>query len=106
MHERFEAALARGDPVVLDSTGMSARFRAILLAHRPSLRHIHLRLLSVERFEQRERQRSDRPDGPMPRLAFYRSCAVEFHDAPDLVLTTDGLTPDEVYLMVAKRMLY
>lgn len=104
LHQRFEAALARGEPVVLDSTGMSDRFRAIVRAHRASIHHVHLRLDSVERFEERERTRSDRSDSPMPRAAFYRSCRVQFHDPPDLTIATDTLTPDNVYDLVRKTL--
>jgi hypothetical protein len=59
----------------------------------------------VERFEERERAR-DRTADPMPRAAFLRSCRVQFHDPPDFVLSTDTLTPDQVYLMIATNVLY
>lgn len=97
LHRRFEQALTGGCSVVLDSSGMSPRFRALLRAHRAQLVHVHLLLRSAERFEQREAHREDRPAGALPRAAFHRSCAVEFHDAPDVVIATDDLTPDQVY---------
>jgi predicted kinase len=104
MHERLEAALARREPVVLDSTGMSDRFRAIVRAHRASLCHIHLQLYDAARFEERERTRSDRPERPLSRATFYRSCRVQFHDPPDVTIVTDTLTPDEVYELVRKTL--
>lgn len=100
LHRRFERARSQGRAVVLDSTGMSPRFRALLRAHREDLMHVHLLLRSAERFEQREAGRADRPAGPLPRAAFHRSSAVEFHDAPDIVIATDDLTPDQVYFEV------
>lgn len=101
LHRRFERALAERRNVVLDSTGMSPRFRALLRAHRAEIVHVHLLLLSRKRFEERERHRTDRPAGALPFAAFHRSTCVEFHDAPDIVLETDDLTPDAVYERVA-----
>lgn len=100
LHRRFEQARSEGRGVVLDSSGMSPRFRALLRAHRHELVHVHLLLASTERFEQREAQRTDRPAGALPRAAFHRSRAVEFHDAPDVIIATDELTAGEVYAQV------
>ncbi|HET9095057.1 MAG TPA: AAA family ATPase [Candidatus Baltobacteraceae bacterium] len=97
LHRRFERALDEGRSVVLDSTGMSPRFRALLRAHRERIVHVHLLLSSPECFEEREAGRADRPAGALSRAAFFQSRTVEFHDAPDLVVATDGLTPQQVY---------
>jgi predicted kinase len=97
LHRRFERALEQQHSVVLDSTGMSPRFRAMLRAHRENLVHIHLVLNDRRRFEERERQRTDRAGEVLPFAAFERSRRVEFHDAPDLVLATDEFTPEQVH---------
>ena len=103
MNEWLEAAFAHGEPVVLDSTGMSPRFRAILRMHRASLYHIHLHLENLERFVERERTRSDRPGRKrMAREAFFQSRRVVFYDPPDLTIATDALTPGQVYELAAK----
>lgn len=101
LRRRFERALAEGSDVVLDSTGMSPRFRALLRAHRAEIVHVHLLLQGDDRFEQRERHRADRPAGPLPRAAFHRSKHIEFHDPPDIVVATDDLTPEQVYEKIA-----
>jgi predicted kinase len=97
MRQRFERALADRTPVVLDSTGMSPRFRAMLHAHRAELYHVHLRLERTERFEERERRRTDRADRCVPRLAFLHSCRVQFQEPPDRIIATDDLTAQEVF---------
>lgn len=104
LHRRFERALAERRSVVLDSTGMSPRFRALLRAHRGEIVHVHLVLRSPERFEERELRRDDRPQGPLTRAAFLRSRGVEFHDAPDVVVATDDLTPEQVYWEVGAAL--
>lgn len=104
LHRRFEIARHAGGDVILDSTGMSPRFRALLRAHRHELRHIHLLLRDPRCFEARERQRTDREAGPLPYAAFRRSLRVEFHDAPDLVLATDDLDADAVYRIVGRYL--
>ncbi len=100
LHHRFERALAERRSIVLDSTGMSPRFRALLRAHRGEIVHVHLVLASVRHFEQRERGRTDRPAGALPAAAFHRSRGVQFDQPPDLVIETDELTPDETYWKV------
>lgn len=100
LHRRFERALDERRSIVLDSTGMSPRFRALLRAHREEIVHVHLLLQSVACFEQRETQRADRPAGALPRAAFHRSAGIEFHDEPDLVVATDELTAEQVYGVV------
>lgn len=97
LHRRFERALGDRQSVVLDSTGMSPRFRALLRAHRADVVHVHLLLRDPKRFEERERERNDRPAGPLAFAAFHRSAAVQFHEPPDLVVATDDLTPEQVY---------
>jgi len=97
LHRRFERAIAQGRGVVLDSTGMSPRFRALLRAHRERIVHVHLLLGDPRRFEERELQRTDRIAGALPFAAFARSCNVEFHEPADVVLQTDELTADEAY---------
>jgi predicted kinase len=101
LHRRYERALDQGRSIVLDSTGMSPRFRALLRAHRREIVHVHLVLQGVQRFEERESRRTDRPAGALPRAAFFRSLHVEFHEPPDIIVVTDDLTPDEVYCDVA-----
>ena len=101
LHRRFEHAIAQGRSVVLDSTGMSPRFRALLRAHRIRIVHVHLLLGDPRRFEERELQRTDRVAGALPFTAFARSCNVEFHDPPDVVAQTDELTADETYREVS-----
>ncbi|HKU66480.1 MAG TPA: AAA family ATPase [Candidatus Baltobacteraceae bacterium] len=100
LHRRFERALDERRSVVLDSTGMSPRFRALLRSRREKIVHVHLLLRSPQRFEQRERERTDRPAGAVPAAAFHRSRSVEFHDPPDVLVETDDLTAAEVYVLV------
>ena len=104
LHRRFETALEEGRAVVLDSTGMSPRFRALLRAHRNALVHVHLLLLDPGCFEARERQRSDREEGPLPYAAFRRSQRVAFHDPPDLVVATDHLDADALHRFVGRYL--
>lgn len=111
LHRRFECALAQGRSVVLDSTGMSARFRSLLRAHRAEIVHVHLLLRDPARFEQREAQRTDRPAGALPRTAFLQSGNVWFPDPPDATIETDHLSAEEVYkalvgLNFVRLMLY
>jgi predicted kinase len=101
MHEQFEMALAQGAAVVLDSTGMSPRFRALLRAHRMQLLHVHLLLHDPQRFEEREHARTDRQEAPVARAAFHRSRRIEFHDPPDLTIATDELDVQQVYDIVS-----
>lgn len=82
---------------MLDSTGMSPRFRALLRAHREDIVHIHLVLRNQQRFEERERARTDRSRGFVPAAAFHRSRDVDFPEAADVVVQTDELTPEQVY---------
>jgi predicted kinase len=100
MRQRLEVALARGHRIVLDSTGMSPRFRAMLHAYRQTFFHVHLRLESAECFEERERSRTDRPTAPVPRSAFHRSNRLEFYEPPDMTIATDRVTPEQVYEQV------
>lgn len=97
LHRRFEQALREGRDVILDSTGMSPRFRALLRAHRSSLVHLHLVLNDPRTFAERERGRSDREDGPLTYAAFRRSQRVEFHETPDLIVATDRLDADALH---------
>ena len=101
LHRRFERAVAQGRSIVLDSTGMSPRFRALLRAHREHIIHVHLLLSDPMRFQERESQRTDRIAGPLPVAAFARSRGVEFHDPADVVAQTDELTADETYREVS-----
>jgi shikimate kinase len=102
MRDRFLLALAGGDTVVLDSTGMSGRFRALLHAHRAEIAHVHLTLDDAKRFDERERQRTDRASGPLPFAAFKHSQRIVFYDPPDLVIATDEISAEEVYLQVCQ----
>lgn len=95
MAEQLEAALAQGASIVLDSSGMSPRFRSILRAQGSDFIHVHLQLDDPRVFEEREQQRADRR--ALPRAAFNRSRSTEFTRAPDLVIATDALHPDQVY---------
>jgi hypothetical protein len=101
MRERFVLAKLEGKPVVLDSTGMSVRFRALLHAYRSQLLHVHLTLRDPKRFEERERTRTDRQGEPLPREAFDHSQRIWFADAPDLIIATDERSADEVYDLVS-----
>ncbi len=100
MDEQLGAALAQGASIVLDSSGMSPRFRSILRARGSDFIHVHLQLDDPRLFEEREQQRADRGAGPLPRAAFNRSRSTEFTRAPDLVIATDALHPDQVYARV------
>ncbi|HLI97402.1 MAG TPA: AAA family ATPase, partial [Candidatus Baltobacteraceae bacterium] len=97
LHHRFERALEQERSVVLDSTGMSPRFRALLRAHRERIVHVHLLLESAHCFEEREERRTDRSQGALSRAAFLRSKHVEFSNAPDVVVATDDLSLEQVY---------
>jgi predicted kinase len=97
LYRRFERALDERRNVVLDSTGMSPRFRALLRAYRENIVHVHLLLRDERRFEERERGRADRPVGVLPPEAFHQSRLVEFTQAPDVVVGTDDATAEEVY---------
>jgi predicted kinase len=104
LHRRFERALDERRNIVLDSTGMSPRFRALLRAHREEVVHVHLLLHSEQRFEERERARTDRAGGFVPPAAFHRSRDVTFHDKADVVVATDELTADEVYQIASTAL--
>jgi predicted kinase len=97
LYRRFERALDERRNVVLDSTGMSPRFRALLRAYRENIVHVHLLLRDERRFEERERGRTDRAGGFVPAAAFHQSRLVEFTQAPDVVVGTDDATAEEVY---------
>ncbi len=103
MLERFAVSIAQRRRVVLDSTGMSHRFRAMLHRYRAQLLHVHLTLNDSRRFQERERGRADRESGPLSQAAFNRSQRVVFSDPPDLVITTDGIDPDAVYRLVVQH---
>lgn len=83
---------------------MSPRFRALMRAHRENVVHVHLTLSSQQRFDERERQRTDRAAGMLSAAAFHDSRRVEFHDPPDLVIATDDLTPDEVFEIALRSL--
>jgi len=100
MRERFALSLAQGRRAVLDSTGMSHRFRSLLHQHRAQLLHVHLVLNEYENFEDRERRRTDRSLGPLPHAAFNRSQRIVFHDPPDITIATGDLDLDAVYRLV------
>ena len=104
MEAMLNESLLAGACVVLDSTGMSPRFRAILRERRSAFRHVHLRLERVEEFDRRERERRDRVDSPVPRAAFYRSCRVAFDPAPDLSIVTDSVEPLAVYEIACRYL--
>ena len=100
LQRRFDRALEQRRSVVLDSTGMSHRFRALLRAHRERIVHVHLLLHDLRSFEARERGRTDRSAGMLTAAAFHRSQRVEFHREPDLAIATDDLTAEQVYEIV------
>jgi predicted kinase len=100
-HRRFERALQERRSVILDSTGMSSRFRALIRAYRAQIVHVHLLLSDPARFEQRESRRADRPAGPLSLAAFHHSQAVAFDEPPDIIVRTDDLTPQAVYDIVS-----
>ena len=104
MARELSIALAKGFPIVLDSTGMSPRFQQLLCTHRSELFHVHLVLASVECFERRECARTDRKSGALPKSAFFHSAAVVFDAPPDLTLFTDDLSLDEVYRIATRSI--
>lgn len=100
MRRRFALVREQNRRAVLDSTGMSHRFRSLLHQYRAQLVHIHLVLSESKNFEARERERTDRRLGPLPRSAFNRSQRIVFQDPPDLVIPTDDLALDAIYRLV------
>jgi predicted kinase len=100
MRAELDLARARGRWVVLDSTGMSPRFRGLLSEYRDEIIHVHLTLSRVEIFEERERERIDRVDA-VPRSAYYDSVSVCFTTEPDLTLATDTIGPEGVFQATA-----
>lgn len=93
MHDaRFER------DVILDSTGMSPRFRSLLAYYRSSIFHVHL-TCDEAAWRARERQRADRVE-PFPLHAYVRSRAVCFSVAPNLLIDTTFIAAD----LVAERI--
>ncbi len=99
MTQALESALAHGRPVVLDSTGMSFRFRALVARVRTRALHVHLHV-EPEAWSEREQRRSDRP--MLDAEVYRRSLRPVFFAAPDLVIDTTALAPDEVAALVAR----
>jgi predicted kinase len=91
-------ALTSSRLVVLDSTGMSFRFRALSISVRAHALHVHL-TVDAAHWEARERTRSDRP--PLDRTAYGRSSRTVFEPSPDITLDTSLLDPAGVIERVA-----
>lgn len=92
MTRAMESALADGRRVVLDSTGMSFRFRALVETIRDRAYHVHLRVDVLE-WQRRERGRTDRP--PLDASVYRDSSAIVYPTPPDLTLDTTRLTPED-----------
>jgi shikimate kinase len=101
MEVRLLEALAESRIVVLDSTGMSERFRD-LLSRYPYIVHVHLRC-SESAYRKREALRTDR-ERPLPAAAYRRSGSIRFTPPPHLVLDTSELGVPEVYDAVRKKL--
>jgi chloramphenicol 3-O-phosphotransferase len=98
MTNAMESALAHGKRVVLDSTGMSYRFRALLAHVRDAAFHVHLTVDAVE-WRAREARRTDR--APLDASVYRRSARTLFAAPPDLVIDTTSRSPDEVAALAA-----
>jgi hypothetical protein len=98
MTQALESALAHGHLVVLDSTGMSYRFRALVMRVRDRALHAHLHVDS-HAWREREQIRRDRP--MLDASVYRRSLKPVFVVAPDLVIDTTALAPPDVAAIVA-----
>ena len=98
MARAVREALARGRHVVLDSTGMSFRFRHLLAGVRAQAMHVHL-TVDPGHWEARERMRTDRRT--LGRDVYQRSSRVVFDSPPDLALDTSQLQKAGVVSAVA-----
>lgn len=98
MARALEDALARGLRVVLDSTGMSFRFRDLAARVRRQALHVHL-TVDAAQWEAREQQRRDRPS--LDRGVYERSSHVVFDPPPNLTLDTTSLSLSDVIAVVA-----
>jgi len=106
MHDRAKEHLANGSPIVMDSTGMSPKYRQMLEDIKNMNYPMHTIKLSSNRdvTNQREKTRDDRitldengKEVPfeMPREVWDRSSQV---DMPyDLHIDTSNLSPDDVF---------
>lgn len=99
MGNALESALAHDKLVVLDSTGMSFRFRALVARVRDRAFHVALDV-DAAGWERRERERTDRP--PLDFGVYRESRSVTFAQAPDLVLDTSSIAPQDVAAVVAQ----
>lgn len=97
MASALDDALARGRRVVLDSTGMSFRFRRLAVRVRAQALHVQL-AVDPPQWEARERQRVDR--APLDRGVYQRSARIVFDPPPDLALDTSALSPTDVIAAV------
>ena len=99
MQNALESALAHGKLVVLDSTGMSYRFRA--LAGRVRERAFHVGLyVDPDNWRQRERARTDR--APLDEGVYRRSLRAPFAQPPDLHVDTSLRRAQDVAELVAQ----
>jgi chloramphenicol 3-O-phosphotransferase len=99
MGRALDDARARGKRVILDSTGMSFRFQALIARVRTQAVHVHLSV-DVEQWKAREQMRRDRAQ--LGEDVYRRSSEIAFESPPDLVVDTSRLTVDEVVDRVAR----
>jgi predicted kinase len=98
MARAVDQALAHGRHFVLDSTGMSFRFRDLAARLRAQALHVHL-TVDAAHWEAREESRRDR--ARLNRGVYERSSQVVFDSPPDLTLDTSSLSPAGVLARVA-----
>ena len=99
MRNALESALGHGKPVILDSTGMSYRFRALAAQVRSRAFHVAL-LVDVPHWSERERSRTDRP--ALDAGVYQRSLRAAFAQPPDLTVDTSAMRPQDVATLVAQ----
>jgi chloramphenicol 3-O-phosphotransferase len=98
MANQLSQALAQGRRAILDSTGMSFRFRALVVRVRADAFHVHL-TVDLGEWREREARRTDRP--PLDASIYRRSARIVFPSPPDLVVNTTPLTPGDLADRVA-----
>jgi hypothetical protein len=97
MERRLLEAIAGHRNIVLDSTGMSARFRAMLRRH-PGIIHVHLHC-DERAYKAREASRTDRKRA-VPTRAYRQSACIQFELPPRITIDTSELQPQDVYRAV------
>jgi predicted kinase len=97
MRNALESTLAHGKRAILDSTGMSYRFRAIVDRFRARIYHAHLTVDPLA-WHEREQQRGDR--APLDAGVYRHSAKITFTVPPDLVVDTTQQNPEETAAFV------